>query len=186
MSSHQLLVSVPVLVFCSELPCTKHFQSIPNFIFSQIQGGKCRSIFILLHGVTLFDQHHLLKMWVFFSLCVFGFFVRIRCVNICLDFNSILLNNVSVFMLISCCLYDYSSGIQLEIWDCNISSFLLYGIQHGLQLTCIICISMMLKIVVRIAFCMVTIFTILITSIQEYGRSFHLLISSLQFLSAMS
>ena len=51
---------------------------------SFVEGTRYGSICILLHAGIQFDQHHLLKMWHFFSQCVFlASLSKIRCPYIC-------------------------------------------------------------------------------------------------------
>jgi hypothetical protein len=51
-------------------------RSLIHLDLSFVQGDKYGSIFILLHTDYQLDQHYLLKMFSFFPLHVFGFFVK--------------------------------------------------------------------------------------------------------------
>jgi hypothetical protein len=50
---------------------------------SFVQSDEYGSSFIFLHGDSQFDQHHLLKMFSFFPLYIFGFFVKYQVSIVC-------------------------------------------------------------------------------------------------------
>ena len=96
-------------------------RSLIHLDLSFVQGDKYGSILIFLHRHSQWEHYHLLKMLSVFPLYISGFFVKgqmsISVWVYFLDFNSILLINVSLSVPIPCSFYHYCHVVQLEVRD---------------------------------------------------------------------
>jgi len=100
-------------------------RSLIHLELSFVYCEKYASICILLHADIQFDQHHLLKIFSFFPNAYFWLLYQNVFIGVWIYdwvFSWIPLINVSVFIAIPCCFYNYSSIIQPEIRNGDISS----------------------------------------------------------------
>uniref|UniRef100_A0ABI7ZMZ4 Uncharacterized protein n=1 Tax=Felis catus TaxID=9685 RepID=A0ABI7ZMZ4_FELCA len=103
------------------------FRDFIHFEFLFVYGVRKWSRSIFLHVAVQFSQHHLLKRlplfhWIFFPALSQISWPYVLWVHFWVLY-SIPLIRVSVLVSVPYCLDDYSFVIQLEVWDCDASSF---------------------------------------------------------------